>query len=207
MTREHPRGERASHTLLCAGRREVVMVQPRFRVAGDAERGVVTTEFMRDAAMTAAIFGFFAAGWYGWAQDDPPTGWRRPLTVGSIAGILVAIAGGIVAWQNWSTGTVFDADTSRRYRSAVVRGWSAPALPTRAPGAHRAMGGIGGGVALLADGALLGYPLLYVVGVLLTVAALVSVPLARSRSITPSAVTGVMSGSILLVAALFSLLA
>ena len=88
------------------------MVQPRFRVAGDAERGVVTTEFVRDAAMTAAIFGFFAAGWYGWAQDDPPTGWRRPLPVGSITGILVAIAGGIVAWQNWSTGTVFDANTS-----------------------------------------------------------------------------------------------
>jgi len=35
-----------------------------------------------------------------------------PLTVGSIVGLLVAVAGGIVAWQNWSTGTVFDADTS-----------------------------------------------------------------------------------------------
>jgi len=32
----------------------------------------MTSEFVRDAAMTAAIFGFFSAGWDGWAQDDPP---------------------------------------------------------------------------------------------------------------------------------------
>jgi len=26
--------------------------------------------------------------------------------------LLVAVAGGVVAWQNWWTNTVFDADTS-----------------------------------------------------------------------------------------------
>jgi hypothetical protein len=51
------------------------------------------------------------------------------------------------------------------------------------------------------------YPLLYLVAALITVAALVSVPVARSREITVSAVTGVMCGSILFAAGLFSLLA
>jgi len=51
---------------------------------------------------------------------------------------------------------------------------------------------------------LLGYPLLYVVGALVTVAAFVSVPVARSRGLT---VSGVMCGTILLAAAVFSLLA
>jgi hypothetical protein len=54
---------------------------------------------------------------------------------------------------------------------------------------------------------LLGYPVLYLVGALVTVAALTSVPVARSRGITVSAVTGVMCGTILLAAAMFSLLA
>lgn len=54
---------------------------------------------------------------------------------------------------------------------------------------------------------LLGYPLFYVVAALITIAALVSVPVARSRDITVSAVTGAMCGTILLAAAVFSLLA
>jgi hypothetical protein len=177
------------------------------------KEGVVTTEFVRDAAMTAAIFGFFAAGWYGWAQDDPPPRWRKPLTAGSVIGILVAIAGGFVAWQSWSTGSAFDADTSpifglivgievllavggsfllsRRGRSELVAPWVALVV----------------GVHFFPMAPLLGYPLFYVVAALITIAALVSVPVARSRGITVSAVTGVMCGTILLAAAMFSLLA
>jgi hypothetical protein len=173
----------------------------------------MTTEFVRDAAVTGAIFGFFAAGWYGWAQEDPPSDWRKPLTAGSIVGILVAIAGGILAWQNWSTGTAFDADTSpifgiivgievllavvgalllsRRGHQELIAPWVALVV----------------GVNFFPMAPLLGYPLFYVVGALVTVAALSSVPLARSHDITVSAVTGAMCGSILLASAVFSLLA
>jgi hypothetical protein len=28
----------------------------------------MTAEFLRDAAATAAVFGFFASAWFGWAQ-------------------------------------------------------------------------------------------------------------------------------------------
>ena len=31
----------------------------------------MTTEFVRDAAATAAIFGFFGSVWFGWAQETP----------------------------------------------------------------------------------------------------------------------------------------
>jgi hypothetical protein len=54
---------------------------------------------------------------------------------------------------------------------------------------------------------LLGIPLLYVVGALVSIAALISVPLARSRAITVSAVTGALCGSVLLAAAILALLA
>lgn len=51
----------------------------------------MTAEFLRDAAATAAIFGFFASAWFGWAQrrDRPPrggavvAGQRPPLAVSS----------------------------------------------------------------------------------------------------------------------------
>ncbi|HJW64533.1 MAG TPA: hypothetical protein VJ849_13615 [Actinomycetes bacterium] len=48
-------------------------------------------------------------------------------------------------------------------------------------------------------------PLIAVTGVLVTLAALVAVPLARSRSVAVSAVTGLGAGTVLLAAALWSL--
>ena len=53
---------------------------------------------------------------------------------------------------------------------------------------------------------LLHYPLLYGVTMLVSVVALVTIPLAHTQLITVSAVTGVVTGSILLAAALFSLM-
>jgi hypothetical protein len=59
------------------------------------------SECLRDSAMSALILGFFASTWLGWAQERPPAGWRGPLIVGSIVSILVAVAGGVLAWRNW----------------------------------------------------------------------------------------------------------
>jgi len=52
---------------------------------------------------------------------------------------------------------------------------------------------------------LLRYPLLYGVATLVSIAALVAVPLARAQTVTVSAVTGLATGLILLAAALYSL--
>lgn len=52
---------------------------------------------------------------------------------------------------------------------------------------------------------LLRYPLLTVVAVVVSVAALVAAPLARAQAVTVSAVTGLATGLILLTAALYSL--
>jgi hypothetical protein len=60
------------------------------------------------------------------------------------------------------------------------------------------------GVHLFPLAPLFRYPLLYVVAALVTLAAIGSVPLARSRSLPVSAVTGVTVGGVLLAAALFS---
>jgi hypothetical protein len=61
------------------------------------------------------------------------------------------------------------------------------------------------GVHLFPLAPLLQYPLLYVVAALVSMAALVAVPLARSQSLAVSAITGLATGVVLLAAALFSL--
>jgi hypothetical protein len=59
----------------------------------------MTTDFVRNVAATAAIFGFFASAWFGWAQEDPPAQWRPWLIAGSIMALATALAGGLLTWR------------------------------------------------------------------------------------------------------------
>jgi hypothetical protein len=171
----------------------------------------MTAEFLRDAAAAAAVFGFFASGWFGWAQDEPPKAWRKVLVAGSVLSLLTAVGGGVVAWRHWTGPTVFDAGTgrvfgvvvgielvlavlgatllARRRRSDLIAAWAALVV----------------GVHLIPLASLLRYPLIGVVAALVTLVALAAVPLARARSVAVSAVTGLGTRTVLLAAALFSM--
>jgi hypothetical protein len=170
----------------------------------------MTAAFVRDAAATAAVFGFFAASWFGWAQDDPPGPWRRPLIAGSILSLLTAVAGGLLTWRHWTDGTALDADTSRAFGVVVgielVAAGLGATLLARRRRSDLVPAWVAGvvGVHLVPLAWLLRYPLIGVVGVLVTLAAVVAVPLARSRSLAVSAVTGLATGTVLLAAALFA---
>ncbi|MBM7784869.1 hypothetical protein [Tenggerimyces flavus] len=69
---------------------------------------------VRDAAVMAAIFGFAAMMWLGWAQEAPPRTWRFWLGAGAVLGALLAIGGGLLAWQNWSPESALAAESARR---------------------------------------------------------------------------------------------
>jgi hypothetical protein len=171
----------------------------------------VTAEYTRDAAMTAVVFGFFAMGWFGWAQEHPPRPWTTWLRAGSAAAALTLVAAAVLAWRLWDTGTVFDEGTGRAFGIIV--------------GAEFGLAGVGAvvltrrnrkelvpvwiatvvGVHLFPLAPLLHCPLLYAVATLVTVAALVAVPVARRRGLPVSAVNGLGVGAVLLVAAIVSL--
>jgi hypothetical protein len=55
----------------------------------------------RDHAMYAAIFGFFAISWFGWAQANPPESWRLSLGLASALCFLIACAGVYLAFTHW----------------------------------------------------------------------------------------------------------
>jgi hypothetical protein len=70
----------------------------------------------RDGGITALVEGFFAAAWFGWAHAAPPA-WLDPwLTVGSVAGLLIAIAGAVVGFTSpASTAAINSREAGRRY--------------------------------------------------------------------------------------------
>ncbi|MDG4797074.1 hypothetical protein [Micromonospora sp. WMMD1082] len=167
-------------------------------------------EYVRDAAATAVIFGFFALSWYGWGQEAPPKGWRVPLGIGSAVAAVTAIVGGLLAWRHWSAGTAFDDDTSRAFGIVVGIEFGAAALGAGLLAVRRRADLISAwvafvvGVHLFPVAALIGYPLIHVVAALITLVAVAAIPVARARALPVSAVTGLATGSVLLAAALGS---
>jgi hypothetical protein len=170
------------------------------------------TEFVRDAAATAAILGFFGSTWFGWAQEQPPKSWRPWLLTGFALSLATMLAGGLLAWRHWNDGTAFDKGTSKTFGIVVgiefvLAGAGAAVLAAR--GKRDVIPvwiAIVVGLHLFPVAAIIGYPLIHVIGALVTVAALAAIPVARSRSLPTSAVNGLGVGTALLVGALVSLM-
>jgi hypothetical protein len=169
------------------------------------------TDHVRDFAGTAAVFGFFAASWFGWAQEGPPPRWKPLLVTGSVLSMVVAVAGGLLLWRLWDRGTAFDDTTGPRFGIVVGLEVGAAALGAVLLAVRRRAELIPAWVALVVGvhlfpvAAILDYPLMHLVATDVTVAALAAVPVARRRSIAVSAATGLPTGSVLLAGGLVSL--
>jgi hypothetical protein len=171
------------------------------------------TDFVRDTAGTAAVFGFFASAWFGWAQERPPPRWRPFLIAGAVTSLVTAAVGGLLTWRLWREGTAYDEDTSPIFGIVVGIEFAVAAAGAVLLAVRRRKElttpwiALVVGLHLFPVAALVEYPFLYVVAAAVTVVSLVAVPLARSRSVAVSAVTGLLTGTVLLVGALVSLTA
>ena len=169
-------------------------------------------EHLRDAAGVAAVFGFFAMSWFGWAQEDPPARWLRPLRVGSVLSGLAAVGGGLLLWRYWSDGTVFDATTGPRFGVVVgievaAAGIGAAMLAIRQRAAAMpAWVAFVVGVHLFPVAVILEIPALHIPAALVTLASVAAVPVAKRRELPISAVVGGTTGPVLMASALVSLL-
>jgi hypothetical protein len=167
--------------------------------------GGETMQSRRDAGITALVLGFFASAWFGWGQAAPPAGLGTWLTVGSVLALAVAAVGAAVGFRSpASTAALHDRAAGRRYGVIV--------------GVEFGLAGLGAGVlAVLGQGdyipvwvcAVVGVHLLplapllrdrrlVVLGVLLTLVALVALVAGLTDTATPSTVTGVGAGLLLL---------
>ncbi|MEU8395318.1 hypothetical protein AB0C28_09015 [Nonomuraea sp. NPDC048892] len=66
------------------------------------------TEFLRDQFFTTAWFGLMAFVWFGWSQESPDQRWRVWLGAGSVLGIGIAVAFGILTATNWDQPTALE---------------------------------------------------------------------------------------------------
>jgi hypothetical protein len=57
---------------------------------------IASTPNDRSRGIVALIEGFFAFMWFGWGQAKAPSWLSMPLLVGSVLGVIVALAGGVV---------------------------------------------------------------------------------------------------------------
>lgn len=171
----------------------------------------MTPEHLRDAAGLAAVFGFFAMAWFGWAQEGPPKSWVKYLAAGSILSILVAIGGGLLLWRHWSDGTVFDDATGPRFGIIVGIEFAAAAIGSGFLAWRRRADLIAAWIAFVVGAHLfpvavvLEIPAVHLVAALITVAAVAAVPLAKAKGLKTSAVVGPLTGTVLLATAAASL--
>jgi hypothetical protein len=69
--------------------------------------------------MTALVEGFFAAAWFGWG-NAAPSSLSTVLVMGSVLGLLVAVAGAVVGFRAPGTTAVFDDPAAGRRYGIVV---------------------------------------------------------------------------------------
>lgn len=170
-------------------------------------------EYLRDDAMTALIFGFFASMWFGWAQEKPPPSWRRWLAPAAILSLVVGAAGGYLAWKHWGDGSALsEPGAMRRYGITVGIEFTLAGVGAAILGVRKRQDLIAPWICLVVGvhfvplAPILQNPMLYVLAALMSVVALAAVPLARRRDLAPSALTGVGAGASLLLFAILSLL-
>jgi hypothetical protein len=172
----------------------------------------MTPEHLRDAAGLAAVFGFFAMAWFGWAQEAPPKSWAKYLGAGSVLSILVAAGGGLLLWRHWNDGTVFNDETGRQFGILVGIEFAAAGLGAGLLAWRKQADLIPAwiafvvGVHLFPVAVVLEIPAVHVVAALVTVAPIAAVPVAKAKGLKVSAVVGPAAGTILVTAALLSLI-
>jgi hypothetical protein len=171
-------------------------------------------QFVRDNAMTALFFGFFASSWFGWAQQKPPASWVRYLALGSVLGLATAVTGGIVAALHWSDGSALsEPGAMRRYGIIVGIEFAVAAIGVGVLAWRKLAEYMPTWVCLVVGvhfwpmAPVLQNPGSYVVGALLCVVAVGGVLVARRRSVPISFATGIGAGVTLLVFAAIGLVA
>jgi hypothetical protein len=166
----------------------------------------------RDAGITALVLGFFASAWFGWGQAAPPAGLGIWLTAGSLLALVVAAVGAFVGFRSSaSTAAIHDRAAGRRYGVIVAIEFGLAGLGAGILGAIGQADYIPVwvcavvGVHLLPLAPLLRDRRLVALGVLITIVAVVALVAGLTHTVSPSTVTGVGAGLLLLTFAIAEL--
>ncbi|GAB3705011.1 hypothetical protein [Nocardiopsis oceani] len=167
--------------------------------------------FVRDAAMTMAIFGLFAFVWFGFAHEQPPPRRRGWLAAGNVLGLAVAVTGGVLATLNWGGDSVMSDPSVLRLYLVIVAIEFGVALIGAVVLLRVGRGQyltpwilLVVGVHFFPLAVFLADPTLHVLGTVLTVWAFASVWWGNRHGLAYSYAVGLVAGTLLLLFALFA---
>lgn len=169
-------------------------------------------EYIRDYTMYAAVFGFFSAVWFGWAQEKPREKWRIYLRIATVVAVVVSLLGFYLSGTHWNAASMLNEGTNFKTYLIIFYG-------------EMAIGGAGAvglfllkrqqyisawialivGIHFIALESVFADSSLYVLAAFLILIALGSPFAAGKLKVAISAVTGIASGLTLLVYALSGL--
>lgn len=69
-------------------------------------------DYVRDYAMYASIFGMFSFSWFGWAQENPRSSWRKYIGIASGVSLLICLIGIYLSITNWDAPSVLNNKNS-----------------------------------------------------------------------------------------------
>jgi hypothetical protein len=153
-----------------------------------------------DHAITATVLGFFASAWFGWAHAGVTSGavW---LDIGSGLALLVAIAAVITAFRvPWARAAARHPEQRRRYGITVGIEFALIALGAVVLGASGAPRWLAVwvlavvGVHFIPLAPTLNNRMLYPLGILTCVAALVALIVALASTLQPATIAGIGGG-------------
>jgi hypothetical protein len=166
----------------------------------------------RDLAVNGLVLGFAGAMWLGWAQQSPPAGWVAALAIFSGLGALVAIAGGVLTWQNRHSESAMSRMQGRRTYFRVV---GLEGLVIAAGGTALGLTGHSDynaawvlfivGAHFVPLGRLFRIPSLMVVGALAVLVSVVAAVEGLLGTVAPSAIAGGIGGVLLVLFGAWSL--
>lgn len=170
-------------------------------------------EYIRDYTMAAAILGLFSFVWFGWAQERPRKSWRVYLGIGSTLGIIVSAAGIYLSITHWNGASILHEQSNFTYYIIFVAiEFTVAAVISAVLLIKKHSDYVAPWIAFVVGVHF--FPLSFVfddftyniLGGLITVVSLISLPLSKRLDVANSAVTGIGTGVSLFLFALFNLI-
>lgn len=170
-------------------------------------------DYVRDYAMYASIFGMFSFSWFGWAQENPRSSWRKYIGIASGVSLLVCLIGVYLSVTNWDAPSVLNDKTSfdnyliSVYIELFLAGAGASILMKCKYNDH-----VAPWIAFIVGIHFIGLKSvfndfsLYLLAALLVAISIVSLFISKKLKVANSAITGIGAGTVLFAFALLGLI-
>lgn len=170
-------------------------------------------EYVRDYTMYTSIFGMFSFCWFGWAQENPRSSWRKYLGIAAGIALLVCLIGVYLSVKNWDAPSALnDKNSFSTYLISVYIEFFLAGVGALVLLKWKYNDYIAPWIAFIVGIHFIGLESvfndssLYLLAALLVLVSIASLFISRKLKVANSAITGIGAGTVLLAYALLGLI-